>query len=88
MALGDKVVAASDPNEEEEEEEELVDPQDVKKEGCAESSECQSSKARLDDCNSRVSGSSNTEETCEEELFDFLHCVDSCVSKSLFQKLK
>ncbi|KAK7099758.1 cytochrome b-c1 complex subunit 6, mitochondrial-like [Littorina saxatilis] len=86
MALGDEVVLAGDPNEDGEEEE-MVDPQDTSKETCSESSECQKYKAKLDECNERV-GRGNTEETCEEELFDFVHCVDSCVSKGLFNNLK
>merc|ERR1711963_965969 len=97
MALGDELVVAGDPSEEEEEaeaeeeeeeaeEEEMVDPQDTKKESCA--AECSSYKAKLDACNDRVSGAEGSEETCEEELFDFLHCVDSCVSKGLFNQLK
>merc|ERR1712240_380524 len=92
MALGDEVVIAGDPPEEEEaeeeeaEEEEMVDPQDTKKESCA--AECGAYKAKLDACNDRVSGLEGSEETCEEELFDFLHCVDTCVSKGLFNQLK
>ncbi|XP_076440371.1 cytochrome b-c1 complex subunit 6, mitochondrial-like isoform X1 [Babylonia areolata] len=72
----------------EEEEEDLVDPQDTMKETCAGSTECKMYKARLDACNERVSSSEGTEETCEEELFDFVHCVDRCVGKSLFTQLK
>lgn len=37
---------------------------------------------KLSTCNDRVSSRSSTEETCTEELFDYLHCVDHCVSKS------
>ncbi|XP_046331551.1 cytochrome b-c1 complex subunit 6, mitochondrial-like [Haliotis rufescens] len=85
MALGDEVVLSSDPPEEEEEED-LVDPQDTMKESCG--SSCEKYKAEWDACTERVSGRSETAETCTQELFDFVHCVDSCVSKDLFAKLK
>ena len=58
----------------------VQDPQDTKKESCSASSECAAVKARLDDCTARISSNGSTDETCEEELFDFLHCVDACVS--------
>merc|ERR1712154_635850 len=96
MAIGDELVLANDPEEEpeeeaeeeeEEEEEELVDPQDTLKESCAARPDCQKYKVTLDACNERVGGA-DTEETCEEELVDFLHCVDNCMHKSLFSKLK
>ncbi|EDQ89138.1 uncharacterized protein MONBRDRAFT_32570 [Monosiga brevicollis MX1] len=72
--------------EEEEEEEELEDPVDAVREGCA--SHCTKYKAELEKCEARVSSRSNTEETCVQELFDFLHCVDHCVSQKLFKQLK
>lgn len=37
-------------------------------------------KERLELCEARVSSRSNTEEDCTEELFDFLHARDHCVS--------
>ena len=61
----------------------MQDPQDTKKESCSASSECAAVKARLDDCTARISGNGSTDETCEEELFDFLHCVDACVSMQI-----
>ncbi|KAL8621667.1 hypothetical protein ACOMHN_024638 [Nucella lapillus] len=87
MAIGDEVVLESDPKEEEEEEE-LVDPQETLKESCSGSAECEKYKTLFDACAERVSGNSKSDETCEEELFDFVHCVDHCVGKSLFTKLK
>ncbi|KAK7495011.1 hypothetical protein BaRGS_00013651 [Batillaria attramentaria] len=71
MALGDEVAIKGDPNE---------DPIDTKKETCQATPSCAKYKARLDECTERVS-SRETEETCEEELFDFVHCVDHCVSR-------
>lgn len=35
---------------------------------------------RLELCDARVSSRSQTEEQCTEELFDFLHARDHCVS--------
>lgn len=70
------------------EEEELVDPQVVLKEQCSANSKCSAYKEKLDTCNDRVNSRSETTETCTEEMFDFLHCVDHCVAKDLWSKLK
>merc|ERR1712150_33685 len=92
MGLKDELVVASDPQEdvedEEEEEEDLVDPQETLKENCMADSHCQAYQAEFERCNERVEARENTEETCAQELYDFMHCVDHCVSKSLFTKLK
>lgn len=74
---------------EEEEEEDLVDPQGVLRDQCVEkNAKCQELKDILDKCNERVAvNPAIEEETCEEELIDFVHCVDHCVSKTLFSKL-
>ncbi|GFN98442.1 cytochrome b-c1 complex subunit 6 [Plakobranchus ocellatus] len=90
MVVSGEVVAVTEPKveEEEEEEEELTDPQDELKEKCSEKKECVSLKEKLDECNARVEGRSKTAETCVEEIIDFMHCVDHCVSKTLFAKLK
>lgn len=77
-----------DEEEEEEEEEDLVDPMDELKEKCGETKQCAPLKAEFDRCEERVNSRSQTLEDCTEELFDFLHCADHCVSKSLFSKLK
>ena len=73
--------------EEEEDEEDLIDPATAIKEGCAES-QCSSAKARLDDCNDRVTGKSKTTETCFEEILDFYHCVDHCAASQIFQNVQ
>jgi hypothetical protein len=36
-------------------------------------------KEKLEVCTARVNSKPGTAETCEEELFDFMHCVDHCV---------
>uniref|UniRef100_T1JJM0 Cytochrome b-c1 complex subunit 6 n=1 Tax=Strigamia maritima TaxID=126957 RepID=T1JJM0_STRMM len=68
--------------------EDIVDPQATLKEQCGEKKDCEAFKNKLDECEARVSGKASTTETCEEELFDFIHCVDHCVSHKLFDQLK
>ena len=58
----------------------MVDPQDELKEQCAETMKCSKFRNVLDECNERVSSKSNTSQICVEELIDFVHCVDHCVS--------
>jgi len=70
------------------EEEELVDPQTVLREKCSEEPKCVAFKEKLDTCNDRVNSRSNTEETCLEEILDYVQCVDHCAAKTLFSKLK
>lgn len=57
-----------------------MDHQEVLREKCGELAKCSNLKEKLDTCNERVSGKSSTTEDCSEELFDFMHCVDHCVS--------
>ncbi|KAK9304704.1 hypothetical protein QLX08_004106 [Tetragonisca angustula] len=72
----------------EEEEEELIDPQTVLRDKCSKQQKCAALQEKLDTCNQRVNSRSNTEETCMEELLDYVECVDHCVAKTLFNKLK
>ncbi|XP_033216489.1 cytochrome b-c1 complex subunit 6, mitochondrial [Belonocnema kinseyi] len=69
-------------------EEEIVDPQKVLRETCAQEKKCISLQDKLNTCTDRVNSRSKTEETCMEELVDYVSCVDHCVSKTLFSKLK
>lgn len=57
-----------------------MDPQEVLKEKCAELPKCSKMRDELETCNDRVNSKSSTTETCTQELFDFIHCVDHCVS--------
>ncbi len=57
-----------------------MDPQDELKEKCSELTTCAKLREELDNCNDRVNSRTQTAETCEQELFDFVHCVDHCVS--------
>lgn len=74
--------------EDEPEEEELVDPQQTLRDSCNEEKKIQALREKYDTCNDRVNSRSKTTETCVEELFDYLHEVDHCVTKTLFSKLK
>ncbi|XP_048763840.1 cytochrome b-c1 complex subunit 6, mitochondrial-like [Ostrea edulis] len=93
MALGDEIVAAGEPEEkeeaeEEEEEEDLIDPHSVLRDDCAAKPKCAELKEILDKCNERVAVKpAIEEETCEEELIDYVHCVDHCAARALFGKL-
>ena len=64
-----------------------MDPMEEVKEKCSETTKCMKYKEILDECNDRVNSKSNTAETCTQELFDFIHCVDDCISKNLFKKI-
>jgi len=98
MGLKDELAVLNDPDdeveepeeeEEDEEEPEADDPQETLKESCQNKASCVAMKEVLDRCTERVEGKENTSETCEQELYDFIHCVDHCVEHSgLWSKLK
>jgi len=69
-------------------EEELHDPKESLTEKCREDAHCAHYKEELEKCEERVNSRSATTETCAQELYDFIHCVDHCVSKSLFKHIK
>ncbi|XP_026740563.1 cytochrome b-c1 complex subunit 6, mitochondrial-like [Trichoplusia ni] len=73
---------------EEEAEEEMVDPQTHLREVCSQKPDAQNHWAKYQECNDRVNSRSQTAETCEEELIDYLHVLDKCVTKDLFKRLK
>lgn len=86
-----ETVQAKEPpkkEEEEEESDEISDPMEELREKCAKMKGTKDLFKLLQDCNDRVSSKSQTTETCEQELFDFVHERDHCVSKTLFSKLK
>ncbi|CAK9807013.1 Cytochrome b-c1 complex subunit 6, mitochondrial [Anthophora quadrimaculata] len=68
--------------------EELIDPQKLLREKCSRQPKCAAMQEKLETCNQRVNSRSKTEETCFEELIDYVQCVDHCVSETLFSKLK
>ncbi|XP_044740721.1 cytochrome b-c1 complex subunit 6, mitochondrial [Chrysoperla carnea] len=88
MSLLQKFFPKVKADEPEEEEEDLVDPQTVLKEKCAEEHHAKELAAKLQECNDRVNSRSKTTENCTEELFDLLHAIDHCVTKDLFKHLK
>uniref|UniRef100_A0A3Q2YBR3 Ubiquinol-cytochrome C reductase hinge domain-containing protein n=1 Tax=Hippocampus comes TaxID=109280 RepID=A0A3Q2YBR3_HIPCM len=59
----------------------LQDPLETMREKCAEIEHCVHTQARLEQCETRVNARSSTTEDCTEELFDFLHARDHCVSE-------
>ncbi|XP_057658628.1 cytochrome b-c1 complex subunit 6, mitochondrial-like [Diorhabda carinulata] len=69
-------------------EEELEDPLEVLRSKCRETELAQRLSEKYQACNDRVNGKRNTAETCVEELFDWLHVVDKCVAKDIFNHLK
>uniref|UniRef100_A0A3B4WTF7 Ubiquinol-cytochrome C reductase hinge domain-containing protein n=1 Tax=Seriola lalandi dorsalis TaxID=1841481 RepID=A0A3B4WTF7_SERLL len=63
------------------------DPLEAVRQKCAETEHCVHTQARLEQCETRVGSRSATEEDCTEELFDFLHARDHCVSVNAISKI-
>ncbi|XP_017351758.1 cytochrome b-c1 complex subunit 6, mitochondrial [Ictalurus punctatus] len=84
----DDAPAEEEEPEEEEEEEELVDPLETVRQTCEGTEHCVHTRHKLEACEARVSSRPNTAEDCTEELFDFLHAQDHCVTQKLFSLLK
>merc|ERR1712159_134808 len=68
-------------DEDEDEEDEMVDPLEVAREGCNSQPTGKALAAELRKCTERVEADEETEETCTQELFDFLTHRDTCVGK-------
>merc|ERR1712050_93954 len=81
-------VADDDDDDDEEEEEELVDPLDALRIACSKDAESVALQAVLDECTARVESRNMTEETCQQEQFDFIGHRDHCVAHHLFSHLK
>ncbi|XP_037625377.1 cytochrome b-c1 complex subunit 6, mitochondrial isoform X2 [Sebastes umbrosus] len=90
MVFEEKMILNGEPDDEEEEEEEedLVDPLESMRQKCEETEHCVHTRERLENCETRVGSRSATTEECTEELFDFLHARDHCVSHKLFHSVK
>ena len=58
----------------------VQDPQDSLKDECRKDNHCLNFKEELQRCTDRVTSKSKTTETCTQELFDLVHCIDHCVS--------
>jgi len=78
----------ADDDDDEEDEEELVDPIDVVREQCSRDAESLALLAELQTCSDRVESRNMTEETCQQEQFDFLGHRDHCVAHHIFHHLK
>lgn len=59
------------------------DPLETVRQKCEEMEHCVHTRERLEQCETRVGSRSSTAEECTEELFDFLHARDHCVSRTL-----
>lgn len=66
--------------------EEGVDQLAQWRERCAD--HAQKFKEILDECNDRVNSRSNTEETCQQEMIDYIHHLDHCAMPKAFNALK
>jgi len=82
--------SAEDDDDDDDEGEDLVDPREKLKERCARNAECKPLGRLLEKCNARLEDGDLmfVGETCTEELFNFLQCVDNCVAKDIIGKLK
>merc|ERR1712048_1013780 len=79
---------ADDDDDDEEEEEELVDPVDALRIACSQDAESKALLTALAECTARVESRDMTEETCQQEQFDFLGHRDHFVAHHLFSHLK
>jgi len=52
------------------------------KDRCKDDAHCTKCKDELQRCTERVESKKNTTETCAQELYEFVHCVDHCVSSN------
>merc|ERR1712055_513688 len=83
-----KIVLVADDDDDEEEEEELVDPLETLRETCSKGAHAVALLDELAKCTERVESRTMTEETCTQELFDFIGHRDNCVARQLFSHLK
>ena len=65
----------------------VSNPQEILKEKCGERPKIAAFFSKLQTCNDRVSSRTKTEETCAEELFDYMDALNNCVAEKLFSKL-
>ncbi|KAL3895329.1 MAG: hypothetical protein SGCHY_004766 [Lobulomycetales sp.] len=66
---------------------EVEDPYPTIRQECQEH-HCPAYAVKLNECSERVSqAAGSTEETCVEEFFDLMECVDHCAAPKLFEKL-
>merc|ERR1711941_234055 len=70
-----------DDEDDEDDEEEMVDPLETARESCNKQPAGLALAAEMQKCTDRVEADEETEETCTQELFDFLANRDACVGK-------
>ena len=59
----------------------LQDPHIIAKKECKSSGECDKFRALVDKCADRINNATEfTDETCNEEMIDYVQCIDECVS--------
>ncbi|BGP54568.1 hypothetical protein JCM8202_004942 [Rhodotorula sphaerocarpa] len=82
--------AAQPADDEEEEEEEVPDQGEEIREACGQTKACKSFLHHLEECGERLAeGKTMIQgETCVEELFHYMHCVDECAAPKIFAALK
>lgn len=64
----------------------LKDPVDELRSECESKPSAVALAQKLQECNDRVSSRSQTEESCSEEMIDWVHAVDHCVSSKTEHK--
>ncbi|GAA5833583.1 hypothetical protein JCM5353_000838 [Sporobolomyces roseus] len=76
--------------EEEEEEEEVEDQAEAIREACGQTKVCANFKHHFEECGERLAAGKTIVdgETCVEELFHYMHCVDDCAAPKIFAALK
>ncbi|GAA5938308.1 cytochrome b-c1 complex subunit 6 family protein [Sporobolomyces koalae] len=82
---------AEEPAEEEEEEEEEPEDQaEAIREACGQTKVCANFKHHFEECGERIAAGKTIVdgETCVEELFHYMHCVDDCAAPKIFAALK
>ncbi|GAA5961393.1 hypothetical protein JCM8115_003430 [Rhodotorula mucilaginosa] len=93
--LGDKIeqadgATAAPADDEEEEEEEVPDQGEQIREACGQTKACKTFLHHLEECGERLAEGKTIvqNETCVEELFHYMHCVDECAAPKIFAALK
>ncbi|GAA5975527.1 hypothetical protein JCM10908_005190 [Rhodotorula pacifica] len=81
---------AAPAEEEEEEEEEVPDQGEQIREACGQTKACKTFLHHLEECGERLAEGKTIvqNETCVEELFHYMHCVDECAAPKIFAALK
>ncbi|GAA6010455.1 hypothetical protein JCM11491_006946 [Sporobolomyces phaffii] len=89
-ASADEPAQDAPEEEDEEEEEEVEDQAEAIREACAQTKVCANFKHHFEECGERLAAGKTIidGETCVEELFHFMHCVDDCAAPKIFAALK